>query len=49
MRNLTTMGIVLATALALAGCGDDGSEADRLGIGAQCSVPDDCEEELDQT
>jgi len=27
---------------AAAGCGSDGSEADRLGIGATCSADEDC-------
>lgn len=32
--------------LGLAGCGDDDdSEAERRGVGAECAVNDDCEEE----
>jgi hypothetical protein len=34
----------LAIALALAACG--GSEADDLGIGAQCAATEDCDEEI---
>ena len=34
----------------LAACGDDGSEADRLGVGAQCTKNEDCNQDpLPQT
>jgi hypothetical protein len=39
---------VLLVAL-VCGCGDDGTEADRLGIGAQCATNDDCNTDLMQT
>ena len=39
----------LAVLLGVAACGGDESEADRLGIGAQCSAAEDCLIELDQT
>jgi hypothetical protein len=34
--------LVLATALTAPGC-DDGTEADELGVGAECANNDDCE------
>ena len=34
--------VALLGALHLTACGDDGTEADRLGVGAQCGVNDDC-------
>jgi hypothetical protein len=30
------------------GCGDDSTEADRLGVGAQCTSTDQCDEETMQ-
>lgn len=44
------MGFVwLLMALLCAACGDDGTEADRLGVGAQCVDVDlDCDEDTDQ-
>jgi hypothetical protein len=40
---------LLATILAVGwGCGDDdGTEADRLGVGAQCESTDQCDPEID--
>ena len=40
----------LATLLILwfAGCGSDGSEADRLGVGAECVATEDCDEDTEQ-
>lgn len=36
------LALVIAVLPALAGCGDDSTEADRLGVGAECTVSDDC-------
>lgn len=33
----------------LAACGDDGTEADRLGIGAQCAESNECDTEMGQS
>lgn len=42
--------LVCFVCLAVAGCGDDdGSEADRQLIGAECAVPEDCDDEDDET
>lgn len=40
-RAWTPPALVLAAALVL-GCGGDGTDADRKGIGAQCTKADDC-------
>jgi hypothetical protein len=37
--------LLLPLLLSVTACGDDGSEADRRGVGAQCAVEDDCTEE----
>ncbi len=37
--------ILLAMILGLGACGDDGSEADRRGVGASCASNSDCTEE----
>jgi hypothetical protein len=44
-----TLALLFTTALLLpAGCGDDdGTEADRLGIAAQCTKTEDCQENLE--
>jgi hypothetical protein len=39
---------LLAAALAVGwGCGDDDTEADRLGVGAQCESTDECDPDID--
>lgn len=40
MRDLTA---VLLLALLSAGCGDDSTEADRLGVGAECTASAECD------
>lgn len=40
MRDLTA---VLLVALLSAGCGDDSTEADRLGVGAECTASAECD------
>jgi hypothetical protein len=40
--------LVLVVLIGLAGCGSDSTEADRLGVGAQCSATDACDEETNQ-
>ncbi len=42
MRN--TFHFFVATLLVLAACGDDGTEADRVGVGRECSSTPDCPE-----
>ena len=44
MRLLLSLGLVLAI-----GCGDDDSESDRLGIGAECTATDECDEDTNQS
>jgi hypothetical protein len=44
MRKLALIAIVFAF-----GCGDDGTEADRLGIGAQCTESNECDTEMGQS
>jgi hypothetical protein len=39
---------VLPVLLLLGACGGGGSEADRLGIGAECTASDQCDEETEQ-
>ena len=39
----------IAILFMLAACGDDESEADLLGIGAQCAATDECDVELGQS
>jgi hypothetical protein len=41
MRSL----ILLPLILLCTSCGDDGTEADRLGVGAQCTASDQCEQD----
>jgi hypothetical protein len=36
--------LVLFTLVPAAGCGDDDTEADRLGVGAQCAETADCDD-----
>lgn len=38
---------LLIAPLALGACGDDGTEADRLGIAAQCTKKEDCKDNLE--
>jgi hypothetical protein len=42
-----TLAFVSAMMFVLA-CGDDGTEADRLGVGAQCAGNDQCDAETNQ-
>jgi hypothetical protein len=37
----------LAIVLLLAACGDDDTEADRLGVGAQCTATEECNPDID--
>ena len=37
----------LVLLLSAAACGDDDTEADRLGVGAQCESTDQCDPEID--
>lgn len=39
----------LAIVIFLAACGDDSTEADRLGIGAQCTESNECDTEMGQS
>lgn len=40
--------LAAAASLVAAGCGDDGNEADRRGVGATCTTAEDCFE-MDQS
>lgn len=42
------MRVAIALALLLCACGND-SEADRLGVGAQCESNDECDEDTNQS
>jgi hypothetical protein len=42
------MRMALLAFLLLLSCGDDGTEADRLGIGAECTRNDQCDESTNQ-
>lgn len=46
MKRFLLIGLLL-TSLSAMGCGDDdnGTEADKLGVGAQCTSNDDCTED----
>jgi hypothetical protein len=41
------LGILLLAAALLGACGDDGTEADRLGVGAQCESTDQCDPDIE--
>ena len=43
MRNIPWLALLLTAVVA---CGDDGTEADRLGVGAQCAATDECNPDL---
>lgn len=40
---------VCLSLVVLLGCGDDGVEADVLGVAAECTVPEDCDQDTNQT
>jgi hypothetical protein len=40
-------GYLLVLLALCAACGDDGTEADRLGVGAQCESTDQCDPDID--
>ena len=40
--------ILCSTALLFFGCGDDGTEADQLGVGAECTASEECDEDTNQ-
>lgn len=45
MKMLIVAAAAFFMGLSLSGCGDEGTEADELGVGAQCVDEDDCAEE----
>ena len=42
MKMLSGLGVVCWLALFVSSCGDSGTEADRRGVGAQCTKVEDC-------
>lgn len=36
------MYVAICMSLGVAGCGDDSTEADRIGVGAECTTNEDC-------
>ena len=44
---LRTAALAIALLLATACSDDDGTEADRFGVGAQCTPSDECDDDLD--
>jgi hypothetical protein len=44
MKSLLALAVCLVSLVA---CGDDGTEADRLGVGAQCIATDECNTDIE--